>query len=142
MANAPAFLNADLDLWHTGKLDALLESLEKRMFVLTHERGRLHPGMASGRASGYSARLELNAEPATPDKGVLAIAHAVDRLPAPARRLWDSVRFKQLSIGFEGVPSGRVPIYSHLSPRAVAACASIDCQLQTVFYRPEVPVRL
>ena len=79
---APYFLNVDLEIVSSSKLDhnSLVGDFGKEVFVL-------HSGPSIGGRKHF-ARLENSSDHKGPDANINALCSAVERLSAKARRLW------------------------------------------------------
>lgn len=144
MSSAPRFLNIDLDLFHTRRFDAVVRALTSstgragKMFILHEDVTAFFPvgAKSRGAAKGHALRLETSRTHKTPSAAIRAIAAAVQSLPLRARTEWNSIRFKQLSLGVEQARSDQATKACEitLDAQSIALCAAIGCQVALVVY--------
>jgi hypothetical protein len=85
------FLNVDLDLYSRSNLEPLVAALGKRVIVLYAGRHR----------RTYEAHLELNVAPKSADAAIRGFAALIRKLPEEPRKLWDTARTRDFSIGVQ-----------------------------------------
>jgi hypothetical protein len=90
------YLNVDLDIYSRSDLQPLIDALGEKVFVL-------HAGRDN---RTYLAHLELARTYRGPDAAIRAYCSLVQRLPAPARRLWNRAFRRDFHIG---VQAGTAP---------------------------------
>jgi hypothetical protein len=88
---ATNFLNVDLDILSRSRLEPLVAAFGKNVSV--------HYVGAEG--SRYGAHLSLYF-PGNADKAIKSLSLLVNKLPAQARRLWNSALMKDFNIGIQG----------------------------------------
>jgi hypothetical protein len=129
-----AFLNVDFDILSTAPLDAMVSAFGKS--ILTHYVG--------GERRRYEAHLSLASYPRTADAAIRRFAKLVERLPRPARRIWDEAHSRVFNIG---VQAGFEPRSWELlvSQAAMAAVARVGGSIAVTVYAAEThdgePVR-
>jgi hypothetical protein len=88
---ATKFLNVDLDIFSTSRLEKFVAAFGNSILVLYVGR----------EGSRYSAHLELGRYfVKDADAGITAMTALVRRLPASARRLWKNAQIKDFNMGF------------------------------------------
>ena len=127
-AKRPAhFLNVDLDVYSPRRLDVLAQAMEKCGTHTLH-CGRFHKG-------GYRASFEVNPCQRDADQTIKALGRAIARLPAPARRAFDSAKRRDFSIGIQSAKEPHafeVPV----STESLAIVTALGGQLSVTVYSP------
>lgn len=124
MASArPEFLNVDLEIESRRRLEPLIEALQRGAMVINERR----------EGSCYIAVLELLAQPAGPNEAIRRFARLIERLPAPARRIWDASRRRDFDIGIE-LGAGRNASAIELSAQTVRLVASFGGRIVLTCY--------
>jgi hypothetical protein len=85
-----AFLNVDVDVLSATPLERLVAALGRSVSV--HYVGR------EGR--GYGAHFALYG-PRTADSAIRRLVKKIEKLPRPARKLWDTARHRVFNIGLQ-----------------------------------------
>jgi hypothetical protein len=121
------FLNVDLDIESTSKLNLLVVEMGKRVVVL-------HSGRVS-RSKRHLLRLESAGEHNGPDATIHALCKVVENLSPATRRVWDAAR-KEFNVGYELRPSERYSCFS-LRPDTLERIAELGASLVVTYYRGE-----
>lgn len=122
------FLNVDLDIWSRASLEPLVRALGPSIVELfVGHDGRRH-----------AAHLEWARSSAKPDAIIQRFVHAVERLPRPARRLWNDAHQREFNIGIQAAmqPHG---YELRLDPATVQAAARVGASIGVTVYAPEWP---
>jgi hypothetical protein len=122
------FLNVDLDLWSRTPLEPLVHALGSSVIELfVGHDGRQH-----------AARLEWARSSQKPDVIIQRLVAAIERLPRPARRLWNHSRRREFNIGIQAAmrPHG---FELRLDPATVQAVARVGASMGVTVYAPERP---
>jgi hypothetical protein len=122
------FLNVDLDIVSRVPLQPLVAALGKA--VVVHYVGR------EGRR--HTAHVALSSWNRTADGLIRDLIRRVDRLPRPARRLWDAATSREFNIGIQ---ADATP-FSHevrLGAETVRQMAEVGARLGVTTYAPEAP---
>lgn len=119
------FLNVDLDLWSRTSLDPLLAAFGERVIVLRAGR--------DGRR--FRAHLELASEGNSPDLVLRRFVRLVERLPKPARAMWNRASIREFNVG---VQAGEGPhsFDFKLEQATVRAVAGISARIGMTIYGP------
>jgi hypothetical protein len=119
------FLNVDLEIESSSKLDVLATAMGDRVVVL-------HSGPASKPKRHFlaveSARYLKN-----PDATIHALCSVIERLPSAARRVWESAN-KEFDVGYELRPSERSSRFS-IRPDTLERVAKLGGTLTVTYYR-------
>lgn len=124
------FINVDLDIYSRSNLEPLVTALGKRVFVLYVGRPR----------RTYEAHLEIAAEPKTADNAIKKFAALINSLPSPARRLWDTAKRRDFSIGVQAAMESEVVDFP-LELETVRAVASLKARIVITVYAPRLRSR-
>jgi hypothetical protein len=121
------FLNVDLDIISKVPLDAIVDALGSRVFVLYVGRwGRRHS--AHFELAGYSQKPQA-------DRLVRRFVKCIEDLPRSARRLWDTADVREFNIGIEAAK--RSPVFElRLRPDTLADVARVKGQVVVTVYAP------
>lgn len=132
------FLNVDLDIFSRVPLDPIATAFGEKTVVL-------HVGKWGRR---YSAHFELadsgyvppTASAATivkqADRLIRRFVGLVERLPLPARRLWNQAHSREFNIGIEA--AARSPLFEQrLEPGTIDAVARVNGRIVITVYAPE-----
>jgi hypothetical protein len=123
-----SFLNVDLDVWSRRPLEPLVEALGKRIIVHHVGReGRRHGAHVSFSGFGQSA-----------DALTRALARLVEKLPEPARTLWDGATAREFNVGIQ---AGLTP-FSHeirITAETLEMVARLGGTVVVTTYAPEQP---
>ena len=117
------FLNIDLDLWSKSSLSPLLNAFGRKIVVL-------HSGK-DGRE--YRAHLELASESDNPDLVLRRFVRLVERLPRPARALWNRARVREFNIGVQAAVKPH-SFELHLKDATVHAVAAVNGRIGMTVY--------
>jgi len=120
------FLNVDLDLWSRTPLEPLVQALGSSVVELfVGHDGRRH-----------AAHLEWARSSLKPDVLIQRFVAAIERLPRPARRLWNQARRREFNIGIQAAlqPHG---FELRLEPATVQAVARVGASIGVTVYAPE-----
>jgi hypothetical protein len=119
------FLNVDLEIESSSKLDVLATAMGDRVVVL-------HSGAASKPKRHFlaveSARYLKN-----PDATIHALCSVIERLPSAARRVWEAAN-KEFDVGYELRPSERSSRFS-IRPDTLERVAKLGGTLTVTYYR-------
>jgi len=123
--NEPQFENVDVHVRSPQDLSALAAALQKKVHVLHSGRvGRM-----------FHLRFQLRGMSPSPAVGARRIGRLVDRLPPPARRLWDDARTRELDFGFSsGLSQTKEWV---LPPDSVALAVGMNAQIRITVYPAE-----
>jgi hypothetical protein len=122
------FLNVDLDIVSRAPLEPLVAALGKA--VVVHYVGK------EGRR--YTAHVALSSWNRTADGVIRDLIRRVERLPRPARRLWDAATSREFNIGIQAEATP----FSHelrLEAGTVQMLAEVGGMIGITTYSPEVP---
>ncbi len=87
------FLNVDLDIFSKSRLDQLVAAFGEKIDL--HYVGRDR--------SRYSAHFALSGILSnSADSTIKALVNLVEKLPSPARKLWNDAQVKNFNIGIQG----------------------------------------
>jgi hypothetical protein len=117
------FLNVDLELLAKQDLTALVQAFE--------------PGASAINCiaveNGYFVNLELDIQPSEPEAAIRSFVDLVEKLPPPARVLWDETSKRDLSIG---VQAGSTPSSFEvaLTPAVLKLAADVGARIVFVVY--------
>ena len=120
---ATRFLNIDLDLWSRSSLVPLLHAFGRHIVLL-------HAGK-DGRE--YRAHLELASESDSPDLLLRRFVRLVERLPRPARAVWDRAHVREFNIGIQGAAKP-FSFELHLKNATVRAVAGVNARIGMTVY--------
>ena len=120
---ATHFLNIDLDLWSASPLDPLVKAFGRKVLIL-------HVGR-EGRQ--FSAHLELAISSDNPDLLLRRFVALVERLPRPARALWNRARVREFNIGIQGAAQPH-SFELHLKDATVRAVAGVNARIGMTVY--------
>ena len=119
------FLNVDLDIYSRSNLEPLVAALGKRVFVLyvgCHKRT-------------YEAHLEVAANASTADAVIKKFAALINSLPKSARKLWDTAKRRDFSIGVQAAVQSEV-VDIALEPATIRAVAALNARIVITVYAP------
>ena len=121
------FLNVDLDIYSKSNLEPLIAALGKRVVVL-------HMGC---HRKTYEAHLEIAADPKNADNAIKKFAALINSLPKPGRKLWDTAKRRDFSIG---VQSAMQPFAFDipLESATVRVAASLNARIVITVYAPMI----
>lgn len=121
------FLNVDLDISSTNKLDPLALEMGKRITVL-------HSGPGP-RAKQYYLRLETSKFYRSPDATIHALCNVIESLSSSGRKAWNAAQ-KEFNVGYELRKSER---YSQFSLRTdtLKRIVKVGATLGVTYYRGE-----
>jgi len=121
------FLNVDVDVWSTADLRPLVAAMGKRIHV--H-----HAGEERG---AYATHFSLaSADTRDANTRIRRLIALIEKLPSPARRLWDRARRRDFNIGIQ---AGVSP-FSHdiaLDETTVALVAGVRARIVVTTYAVE-----
>ncbi len=121
---SPLFLNVDLDIESTSKLDSLASAMGKKVNVL-------HSG--PGLERRYKLVLEVTGAHEGPDATIHALCAIVEGVPPGARRTWNASR-RVFDVGYEIRESERLSHFS-LRPDTLERIARLGAFLAVTTYR-------
>ena len=122
----PHFLNVDLDIESTSKLDSLAAVMGKRVIVL-------HSGPVPKTKRHLLALESSRWHLRNPDAAIQALCSVVESLSPASRRLWQKA-WKEFDVGYEFRPSERALRFS-LRPDTIARVAALGANLTVTCYR-------
>jgi hypothetical protein len=118
------FLNVDVEIQSSSKLDVLAAAMGKRVIVL-------HSGPGSARR--HLLAIESSREHKGPDATIHALCAVVESLPPPARRIWNTSR-REFDVGYELRASEQSSRFS-LRPDTLERIAKLGAILTVTYYR-------
>lgn len=120
-----SFINVDLDVYSARPLRLLADAMEKANAIALY-CGRVAPGQ-------YRASFELGHSPRSADTAIRDLAHLIDGLPAPARKLWDGANQRDFAVGID---AGNTPFSftSAIKPSTVTMVSKLGAQISYVIY--------
>jgi len=121
----PYFLNVDLEIESTAKLNSLAADMGKRVTIL-------YCG-PSGTAKRHLLKLENSRQYKGPDAATHALCAIIESLSPAARRVWDAAS-KVFDIGYELRPNERASRFT-LRSDTLQRVASLGATLAVSFYR-------
>jgi hypothetical protein len=124
------FINVDLDIYSRSDLEPLVTALGERVDVLYVGRQR--------RTCAAHLELPFGFKPYNADAMIRRFAALIDSLPKAQRKLWDTAKTRQFSIG---VGAGLQPFSYEmvLSCEAVEPAAKLNARIGFTVYAPQVP---
>jgi hypothetical protein len=122
------FLNADLDIFSSEPLDALIEEIGDRAMLV-------HGGPFSEDLP-YVARFEIDKgdEQKTPDNLALAFCELIESLSSYSRLRWDNTIQRVLDLGYELHASTR-HVQGSIEPATMQQLANLGIKLAWTFYQ-------
>jgi hypothetical protein len=123
------FLNIDVDIWSKSKLEPLMAALGKN--VLVHYVG--------AERHEQSAHFSLaSAHGKDPDTILHRLVALIERLPPPARQLWNRARTRDFNIGIQ---AGVTPFSHELALEAgtLERAAAVGGRVVITTYAAETP---
>ena len=85
----------------------------------------------------YEAHLEIAQDPKNADNAIKKFAALINSLPKPARRLWDSAKRRDFSIGVQAATRSEV-VDIALEPETVRAAAALNARVVITTYAPKL----
>jgi hypothetical protein len=124
------FLNADLDIFSSQSLDAMIEEIGDRALLL-------HGGPFSEDIP-YIARYEIDKgdDQKTPDHLALAFCELIETLSSSSRLQWDHATHRVLDLGYEIIPTTR-HVQGSIEPATMQRLANLGISLAWTFYPRE-----
>jgi hypothetical protein len=120
------FLNVDLDIHSAAPLEPLVAAFGRAAYALYVGReGRSH-----------SAHLELAGMPRNPDHAIRRFVALIDKLPRPARRIWNQARIREFNIGIEA-GMARDTYLAHVDADTISAIARVNARIGITVYGAE-----
>lgn len=117
------FVNVDLEVEFRADPTALIEALEPRAMLLHVQRvGRLH-----------RATFELLPDPKDSATAIRRFVALIEKLPPPARALFDRARSRAFDIGVE--VSAKKTVAVQISTREVRNAARVNAAIAVTAYR-------
>ena len=120
------FLNVDLDIYSSTPLEPLAAAFGRAALPLYVGR--------EGRY--YAAHLELAGWPRTPDHAIRRFVALIDKLPRPARRIWNQARIREFNIGIQGGVSPDTYL-AHLDPETLRLVVGVGARIGVTVYGSE-----
>jgi len=121
-----AFLNVDLDIESTAKLDLLVTEMGDAVSVL-------YCGVY-GRPRRNHLHLETSRYYRAPDVTIHALCGIVERLSPAGRQVWDAAVGKEFNVGYDLRPTERCSSFS-LRTRTLQRISSLGATLGVTYYR-------
>jgi len=129
---SPKFLNVDLDIESSSKLDLLVAEFGHDVMVARHQAvHRSH--LLSVSHAGLSARSREDA-----DVVIHALCDLVERLSSDAKRLWDRARRKEFDIGYEMRPAPSSRHRFTLRKDTIQRVAGVGATLAVTCYESDI----
>jgi hypothetical protein len=124
------YVNVDLEIGSTRKLDLLAGELDRKLFLLY--RGR-YGGL-------YRAHYETRSMRAsrTPTGTIMALVRVLKRLSPAAQRSWRAARVRDFNIGFQAAAEPRV-LEAAVDAEAVKEVAALGGRIVITMYAPVAP---
>jgi hypothetical protein len=124
------YVNVDLEIGSSRKLDVLAAELDKKLFSLY--RGR-YGGL-------YRAHYETTSMRAsrTPTGTILALVRVLKRLSPAAQRAWRAARVRDFNIGFQASFEPR-HFEAAIDPGAIKQVAALGGRIVITVYAPDIP---
>jgi hypothetical protein len=122
------FLNVDLDIFSTVRLNKIVKAFGESVTVLyCGRRGNLFSAHVETCDSGWRG---------TPTSLIRQLVALVKALPPAERRLWDQAKSREFNIGIEA--ASRSKFYEmRLSPRTLREVNSVNGTIIFTVYAPE-----
>jgi hypothetical protein len=122
------FLNVDLDIFSTVRLNKIVKAFGENVTVLYCGRwGDLFSAHVETFDSGWRAN---------PTSVIRQLVALVKALPPAERKLWDQAKSREFNIGIEA--ASRSPLYElRLSPRTLREVNSVNGTIIFTVYAPE-----
>ena len=117
------FLNVDLEIQSTAKLDPLIKAMGERVLIL--HRG---PGTLKRHLLTVEIWQHLD-----PDTTIHGLCELVEGLPPACRRIWNRA-IKEFDVGIEQWPTERCSRFS-LRPDTLLRLAALGANLTVTVYR-------
>jgi hypothetical protein len=130
MSRTTYFMNVDLDVYSSRPLGLLARSMERLGAIKLHS-GRFWKG-------GFRASFEVYKGNVDADATIKELVRLVERLPPPARRLFDGAKLRDFSVGIQ---AGAKPFSFDvaLSPAVLALVTNLGGRLSVTVYAPLTP---
>ena len=124
------YVNVDLEIGSSRKLDVLAAELDKKLFCLY--RGR-YGGLNRANYEITSMRAQR-----TPTGTILALVRVLKKLSPAAQRAWRGARVRDFNIGFR---AGLEPssFEAAIDPEAVKEVAALGGRIVVTVYAPQPP---
>jgi hypothetical protein len=123
MTPKTTFLNVDLDISSRENLAGLAAALQPELFALHVDR--------IGRR--YWARLELSAEPRSPDAAIRRLVQAIQALPRGQRARWKRATIRDFNIGIQAAEEPHAAEFA-VSPATVKLVAKVGGRIVITVY--------
>ena len=127
----PAFLNVDLEIESTVRLDKLVAELGKRVLVL-----HFGPGP---RGKRHFVSLEVHGQYKNPDATIHAFCNIIEKLTRSGRKIWKAAE-KEFNVGFELRSSERISEFS-LQPKTLKRISQLGAGLAVTYYNSALITR-
>ena len=124
----PCFLNVDLEIVSTSKLDSLAAEMGERVFVLKSEPPKPRRYVLAVESNRFSSRMSR-----MPDALIHALCSVVESLSPASRRIWQRAQ-KTFDVGYELRPSERFSRFS-VRPDTLGRVAKLGATLTITYYR-------
>ncbi len=124
----PCFLNVDLEIVSTSKLDSLAAEMGDRVFVLKSEPPKPRHHVLAVESNRFNSRMSR-----MPDALIHALCSVVESLSPASRDIWQRAK-KTFDVGYELRPSER---FSRFSVRSdtLERVAKLGANLTVTYYR-------
>jgi hypothetical protein len=121
------FLNVDLDIFSKSELEPLVEAFGDKVCI--HYLGR--------EKKFYSAHISLSRTRKQADFLIQEFARLIERLPRPARKLWDSAISRTFNIGIQ---AGKQPqsFETALSQETIRQVSALKATIAVTIYGSHV----
>jgi hypothetical protein len=116
------FLNVDLVIYSKSDLKPLVDAMGRNII-------ELHVGRVR---RSYHAYLEISGMPRSAESAIRGFCRVIQKLPRPARKLWESARLRRFDIGIDSVPRGTY--WFEISKEAVAEAAKLNATIALTVY--------
>jgi hypothetical protein len=116
------FLNVDLVILSNSDLQPLVAALGTRIIVL-------HVGREK---RTYNAYLEVSRLVRSPESAIREFCRLIQKLPRPARKLWDNAKQRMFDIGITKVDKGTY--WFEISAETVAEVAKLNAIIAVTAY--------
>jgi hypothetical protein len=116
------FLNVDLVIYSKTDLRPLVDAMGGKII-------ELHVGRVR---RSYYAYLEISGIPRSAQSAIRNFCRLIQKLPRPAKKLWEGARFRRFDIGIDSVPRGTH--WFEISKEAVAEAAKLNATIAVTVY--------
>ncbi len=116
------FLSVAFLVFSKSDLQPLVTSLVKSVNVLYVGRER----------RSYKVCLQVPGMPKSPESAIRRFCMLIQKLPRPARKLWDGAKMRMLDIGIDSTPEGTY--WFEISAETVAEVAKLNAIIAVTAY--------